>query len=282
MLRKWKVAIGKSCVKSLRSGNIPGYLDIVSEDGYLRSKYSIPLKLDILFQDDHLIVLNKPANVLSVPDRYNPDIPNLTRMLGQQFGDPIIAVHRLDKPTSGAIVFARTAEAHKELNRQFQDREVDKVYHAIVDGQPPLDEEVEIDEPIASNPGQTGKMMVSNRGKYALSIFKTMETFGHQFSLLGVQIFTGRTHQIRVHLAYAGFPLMVDPFYGKREEFKLSEIKRRFNLRKDSEERALLSRVPLHASKLAFDHPETGERLSFEAPMPKDMRATLNQLRKLK
>lgn len=240
------------------------------------------MKLDILYEDNHLVVLNKPANVLSVPDRYNPDIPNLTRMLGQHFGDPIMAVHRLDKPTSGAIVYARTAAAHKELNRQFQDREVDKVYHAIVEGQPPLGEEIEVDEPIANNPGQTGKMMVSNRGKYALSIFKTMETFGHQFSLVGAQIFTGRTHQIRVHLAYAGFPLMVDPFYGKREEFKLSEIKRRYNLGRSGEERPLLKRAPLHASKLAFDHPETGDRMTFEAEMPKDMRAVLNQLRKLK
>jgi 23S rRNA-/tRNA-specific pseudouridylate synthase len=106
---------------------------------------------------------------------------------------------------------------------------------------------------------------------------------GHQFSLLGVQIFTGRTHQIRVHLAYAGYPLMVDPLYGKREAFLLSEIKgRRYNLGKEQEERPLLSRVPLHASRLAFNHPETGKRMEFEAPMPKDMRATLNQLRKLK
>jgi len=238
------------------------------------------VKLEILYQDDHLIVINKPANLLSVPDRYIADIPNVTSMLGAKFGDPIIAVHRLDRPTSGCLVVARTPEAHKELNRQFQDREVDKVYHAIVEGQP-ADEETEVDEPIAPNPGKLGTMMVSNKGKHAFSIFKPMEFFGHQFSLVGVQIFTGRTHQIRVHLAYAGYPLMVDPQYGKREEFKLSEIKRRYNLKKDKEERPLLSRVPLHASRLAFDHPETGERMSFEAKMPKDMRATLNQLRKL-
>ncbi|MEM6769881.1 MAG: pseudouridine synthase, partial [Bacteroidota bacterium] len=124
------------------------------------------MKFDLLFHDDHVIVVNKPANLLSVPDRYNPEIPNLTHLLGARFGDPVIAVHRLDKPTSGAIVYARSAEAHKELNRQFQEREVDKVYHAIVDGQPPLDQEIEVDEPIANKPGQTGKMMVSNRGKY--------------------------------------------------------------------------------------------------------------------
>jgi RluA family pseudouridine synthase len=240
------------------------------------------LKLDILFSDDHIVIVNKPANVLSVPDRYDPDIPNLTKLLGQEFGDPIMAVHRLDKPTSGVMVYARNADAHRELNRQFQEREVDKIYHAIVDGQPPVDEEIEVDEPIANNPGESGKMMVSNKGKYAMSVFKVMETFGHQFSLIGAQIFTGRTHQIRVHLAYAGYPLMVDPYYGKRDEFKLSEVKRRFNLRKEEEERPLLNRVPLHAFRLAFDHPDSGERMEFEAEMPKDMRAVVNQLRKLR
>lgn len=225
--------------------------------------------------------MNKPANVLSIPDRYDPDIPNLTGLLGKRFGGEIFAVHRLDKPTSGVMIYARNADAHRELNRQFQEREVDKVYHAIVDGQPPLDEEIEVDEPISKNPGQTGRMMISNKGKYAMSVFKTVEHFGRQFSLVAAQIFTGRTHQIRVHLAYLGFPLMVDPFYGKREEFKLSEIKRRFNLQKEEEERALLSRISLHASRLAFNHPETGERLEFEANMPKDMRAVINQLRKL-
>lgn len=239
------------------------------------------MKLDILFHDDHLIVINKPADLLSVPDRYVAEIPNVVHLLGAQFGDPIIAVHRLDRPTSGCLVIARTPEAHRELNRQFQDREVDKVYHAIVEGQP-ANEETEVDEPIAQNPGKTGAMMISNKGKHALTIFKPMEFFGHQFSLVGVQIFTGRTHQIRVHLAYAGYPLLVDPLYGKREEFKLSEIKgRRYNAKKETEERPLLSRVPLHASRLAFNHPETGERMEFEAPMPKDMRATLNQLGKL-
>lgn len=240
------------------------------------------IKPDILHQDDHVVVINKPADVLSVPDRYDPDIPNLTRILGDHLGGELFAVHRLDKPTSGAMVFARTAEAHRELNRQFSEREVGKIYYAIVEGQPPLEEEIEVDQPVANNPGQTGRMMVSNRGKYALSIFKPVEHFGHQFSLLAAQLFTGRTHQIRVHLAYIGLPLLVDPFYGKRDAFKLSEIKRRFNLRQDEEERPLLSRAPLHASRLTFDHPDSGERMTFEAQLPKDMRAVLHQLRKLR
>ena len=239
------------------------------------------MKLDILFEDEHLVVVNKPADLLSVPDRYDPDIPHLSRLLGQKFGNPIIPVHRLDKPTSGAIVYARSPEVHRELNRQFQEREVDKIYHAIVDGQPGQGE-LEVDEPIANNPGQTGSMMVSNRGKYALSLFKQLEPLGRQFSLVGAQIFTGRTHQIRVHLAYAGYPLLVDPLYGKRSGFKLSEIKgRKYNLGRGKEERPLLSRVPLHALRLTFTHPVSDTRVTFEAAYPKDFRATLNQLRKL-
>ena len=238
------------------------------------------MKIEVLYQDEHLVVVNKPADTLSVPDRYDPEIPNVVSEIGKRFGDPVFTVHRLDKPTSGVMVIARTAQAHKELNRQFQEREVDKVYHAIVDGQP-AEGETEVDEPIANNPGKSGAMMVSNRGKYALTIFKPMEFFGHQFALVGVQIFTGRTHQIRVHLAYAGYPLMVDPQYGKREEFKLSEIKRRYQTGRGKEERPLLSRAPLHASRLAFTHPASGERMEFTAELPKDMRATINQLRKL-
>ncbi len=238
------------------------------------------MKLDLLHVDEHLVVVNKPAGLLSVPDRYNPEIPNLNKLLGERYGDPILPVHRLDRPTSGVIVFARTAAAHRELNRQFEQREVGKVYHALVEGQPG-GSEIEVDEPIASNPGKAGRMMVSNRGKYALTIFKQMEAFGHQFSLVGAQIFTGRTHQIRVHLAYAGYPLMVDPDYGTRNEFKLSEIKRRYNLGREKEERPLLARAPLHALRLSFTHPATEEKMIFEAPYPKDLRATINQLRKL-
>jgi RluA family pseudouridine synthase len=256
------------------------YFDLLGEALPLCAKIYL-LNLDILYHDEHIIVVNKASGLLTVPDRYDPDIPNLMRLLGKQFGDPILAVHRLDRPTSGILVVARTPEAHRELNRQFEEREVDKIYLALIDGQP-AQEETEVDEPIANNPGQSGKMMVSNRGKYAFTVFKVMEKLGHQFSLVGVQIFTGRTHQIRVHLAYAGFPLMVDPFYGKREAFLLSEIKgRRYNTGKEKEERPLLDRVPLHAARLAFDHPATGERMQFEAEMPKDMRAVLNQLRKL-
>ena len=238
------------------------------------------MKLELLHQDDHLVVVNKPADVLSVPDRHDPDLPNLKHLLARQLGGDVIPVHRLDRPTTGLLVFARTPAAHRSLSLQFEQRQVEKVYLAVVDGVP-AEEEGTIDEPIAPHPARVGQMMVSARGKFARTDYKVMEAFSN-FSVLGVQIFTGRTHQIRVHLAYLGHPLMVDPHYGKRTEFKLSELKgRRYNLAKHAEERPLLARLPLHAERLAFEHPDTGAWLAFRVAPPKDMRAVVSQLRKL-
>ena len=238
------------------------------------------MKLDLLHEDAHLVVVNKPADVLSVPDRHDPELPNLKHLLTERLG-LIMPVHRLDRPTTGLLVFARTAEAHRALSMQFESRDVEKVYLALVDGTPDP-AEGEIAAPIAPHPARVGQMMVSNRGgKVARTDYKVMEELG-KFSLVGVQIFTGRTHQIRVHLAYIGYPLIVDPFYGKRSEFMLSELKgRRYNKGKHEVERPLLSRVPLHASRLGFTHPATGEFLRFEAELPKDMRAMVKQLGKL-
>ena len=238
------------------------------------------MKYAIVHQDDHLVVVNKPANLLSVPDRHDPDSPNLKHLLADRLGEAI-PVHRLDKETSGLIVYARTPEAHRALSLQFEARDVEKVYLAIVDGVPG-EEEATIDEPIGLHPAKVGRMMVTARGKFARTDYKVMESFGTA-SLIGVQIFTGRTHQIRVHLSYVGHPLLVDRFYGKRTEFRLSELKgRRYNLKKGEEERPLLSRLSLHAQRLGFTHPGTGEWVAFREELPKDMRAVVNQYRKLR
>jgi len=177
------------------------------------------------------------------------------------------------------ICFARNEQAHKVLNKQFQDRTVQKFYWALVDGiVQPI--EGDIEKPIAPHPAQSGKMMVSNKGKASLTTYKVLEHFNH-FTLVEANIKTGRTHQIRVHFESIGFPLMVDKVYGVKSAFYLSQVKnKKYKLRKGQEERPLLSRSSLHAHQLTLTHPSTNEPLSFTASLPKDFQAVLKQLQK--
>jgi RluA family pseudouridine synthase len=234
---------------------------------------------EILHEDPDFVIVNKSAQVLTTPDRFKNDQANLYHLLQKKYTD-IYVVHRLDKETTGVLVFARNAEAHRHLSMQFEGRKPKKIYGALVQGH---FEETEglIDEPLAPHPSIEGKMIVSREGKASKTQYTVVEEF-KQFSWVECQIFTGRMHQVRVHLAYAGHPLAVDPLYGGAQALYLSSIKtRRFKLSKEVEsELPLLQRVPLHALSLSFEHPRTGEWLSFEAPLPKDIRATLSQLRK--
>lgn len=235
--------------------------------------------IEIIYEDEALIIVNKPSDLLTIPDRFDPTKPNLYRWLSSQYDDKIFIVHRIDRETSGAICFARTEEAHRHLSQQFEKRTVEKIYLALVEGQP-NPPEGEIDKPIGPHPTQSGIMTVIRTGKPALTLYRTIETF-KAFSLVEANIKTGRTHQIRVHFKFIGHPLMIDALYGKRDAFYLSEIKgRSYNPNKHNEERPLMSRTTLHASKLTLDHPTTGERLTFEAPLHKDFSAVLNQLDK--
>lgn len=232
----------------------------------------------ILYQDEHLIVANKPPGLLSIPDRFAPEKPNLLALLTHQYGK-VWTVHRIDRETSGLICFARNEEAHRHLSQQFEQRTVEKTYLALLDGTA-MAEVGTIDRPITESNKQAGKMMVAKKGKPAVTHYKVAERF-RQFTLAEARIETGRTHQIRVHFESIGHPLAVDSLYGRREGFYLSEVKgKSYHLGREEEERPLMSRIPLHAWKLALDHPQTGERLVFEAPLPKDFAAALKQLRK--
>lgn len=235
-------------------------------------------KVHILHEDTDLVIVNKPADYLSIPDRHNATKPNVLGFLNHQFGK-VFTVHRLDKATSGILCFAKNEVAHKHLSKQFQERTVEKIYYALVDGilHPT---EGEIDHSIAPHPARPGKMMVSNKGKKSLTIYQVVEQF-QTVALVEANIKTGRTHQIRVHFESIGFPLVVDEMYGNRTEFRLSEIKRKkFKLGKNQEERPLMTRTTLHAFRLELTHPTTLKQLNFEAPLPKDFAAVLKQLRK--
>lgn len=230
----------------------------------------------IIYEDEHLVVVNKPANYLSIPDRYKPDLPNIQQFLKNKFGE-IFTIHRLDRETSGIILFAKDAETHKALSLQFENRKVEKYYLAIVGGNV-FEDEGKIDKPIAKHPSNQ-RMIIAKQGKPSLSHYKVVEKF-RGYTLLEVQIMTGRTHQIRVHLQAIGYPLAVDPIYARKEAFYLSEIKGKKYRRIDEEERPLVSRCTLHAQSLVIHHPKTGEAMRFEAEAPKDIRAMLKQLRK--
>jgi RluA family pseudouridine synthase len=236
------------------------------------------IKLEILHDDPHFLIVNKEPGMLSIPDRFVAEIPNLLKSLNQ-IHEKVFVVHRLDKETSGIICYAKTEEAHKHLNKQFLDRTVDKHYLAVVEGSP-YPTSGEIDLAIIESSVTRGKMIVKKTGKPSLTVFETLEFFKH-YSLVDANIKTGRMHQVRIHFSAIGHPLDIDPLYGRQSEIFLSKIKRKkFNLQKNVEERPLMSRTTLHAHSLEFDHPVTGERMKFEAEPPKDFRALLNQLRK--
>jgi 23S rRNA pseudouridine1911/1915/1917 synthase len=236
-------------------------------------------KPSIIFEDDDIIVLNKPANYLTIPDRFVAERANLTTFLKDRL-ENVFVVHRLDKETSGVILFAKNAAAHRNLSMQFEARTVDKIYLALVEGSVHK-EEGEINQPIANNMRDKGRMIIASRGKPSLTLYQVIERFKN-YTLVEANIKTGRTHQVRVHFEVIGYPLAVDSLYGRKDAFLLSEVKmKKYRSGKDViEEKPLMSRTTLHAAKVTFNHPTTDESITFEAELPKDFRAVLNQLRK--
>ncbi len=235
-------------------------------------------KTGTLFENEHFVALNKPSGLLSVPDREGKEI-SLKQILKEKYGQ-IWTVHRLDKDTSGVIVFAKDEETHKYLSGLFEGREVEKFYTGIVHGVP-AQGSGSIDAPIMEHPVKKGLMVINKKGKAALTDYTVVESIGN-FSLVQFQIHTGRTHQIRVHMKHIGHPIICDPLYGNGEPVMLSAIKKKFNLsKKEEEERPLFNRLALHSERLQFKDAAKQKHV-FEAPLPKDMRALLQQLRKWK
>lgn len=235
------------------------------------------MRLQPVYEDEAYVAYNKPSGLLSIPDRYHTELPCLYTAAGKQH-DKLFVVHRLDKDTSGLICFAKTEAAHRHLSMAFENRGVEKFYTAIVQGAP-VEERGSIREPIGPDPVRKGCMQVQKKGKPAHTDFERLQAWKN-YALLQLQLHTGRTHQIRVHLAYAGHPVLCDPLYGSGAPFLLSSVKKGYKLSMDSlEEQPLLNRLALHASTLSFKD-ETGKALNLTAPLPKDIRATVAQLDK--
>ena len=232
----------------------------------------------IIYEDENLIALNKPSGLLSIPDREGKDI-SLKKLLIEKYGN-IFTVHRLDKDTSGLIVFARNETTHKLLSQQFEERQTEKIYLGLVLGSL-AEKKGSIEAPISEHPAKRGFMTVYKNGKESLTDYEVLEDF-KIFSWVQFQIHTGRTHQIRVHAKHIGHPVVCDELYGDGKPVLLSSLKHRFKLSKNElEERPILNRLALHALSLQFVN-ANGEKLKLDAPVPKDLRALLQQLRKRK
>ena len=228
------------------------------------------IPLDIVYEDEYLAVINKPAGLVVHPGAGVPG-GTLANALAYHFAlvphpsslvpRPGI-VHRLDKDTSGLIVIAKDDQTAEELSRQFHDREVEKSYIALVHGSPDENSGT-IDRPIARHKHNRTAMTIAAHGRSALTLWRVQSRFD-KFTLLDVEIKTGRTHQIRVHLASINHPVVGDETYNAGRDKTVADLKIRKAI-------ADLGRFFLHAEKLSFTHPKTGERLSFNQPLPEEL-----------
>jgi 23S rRNA pseudouridine955/2504/2580 synthase/23S rRNA pseudouridine1911/1915/1917 synthase len=246
-------------------------------------------QLTLLWENDDAIAVAKPAALATIPGRDEP--ASVLHHLAAQIGllangaaDPRLrVVHRLDKDTSGVLLFAKNIEAQRHLSHQFQNNTISKEYLALVVGRP-TEREGEVDAPLARHPSSIKHMaIVTHGGRPARTAWK-VEEFFREYTLLRVFPKTGKTHQIRVHLQSIGLPLAIDPLYlnpipGRPPGIFLSRFKRGYSPTAGEEERPLIDRLTLHAEKLTFLDRQ-GQPVSVACPLPKDMRAVLNQLRR--
>ncbi len=252
----------------------------------IRDKHQRKRRITILHEDDDLLIVDKPAGIPVIRDRWDANLPNLKELLQKQYGkkpadseQAVWVVHRIDMDTSGIVMLARHEEAHRRLNRLFQERLVEKTYLAVTSGIPQPDRG-EISAPMEEHPSRKRRMRIARKGKAAVTRYETLETF-RRFALLQLSPISGRTHQIRLHLQHIGAPLAVDPMYGSHAALDISMLKRSVSPRRDDAPISpLINRLTLHASRLRFKHPFSETQVDIEAPLPKDFSALLKRLRK--
>ena len=224
-----------------------------------------PSDIQVLFSDSALLVVDKPVGFSTLPDGYNPTLPHVKSMLEQEHGRLWI-VHRLDKETSGVLLLARSAEAHRSLNTQFEQHQVSKIYHALVKGNPEWQEKI-INLPLRSNGDRSHRTVIDlYNGKPALTHLKVLERFSH-YCLVEAIPETGRTHQIRVHLSSEGMSIVGDKLYGDRKRDIPSEIESR-PLHNIDLSKISTAGMGLHARSLEITHPISGQKLKIKAPYP--------------
>jgi RluA family pseudouridine synthase len=238
-----------------------------------------PMPGDPLYLDEHILVINKEAGTLVVPASHKPDDKSLVEILSLQYGK-LWPVHRLDRETSGVLLFARDAEAHRILNHQFQMREIHKTYHLLVIGQPEW-ETKEVNLPLRVNGDRRHRTIIDlAQGKPAQTHFRILQRYHDKAALIEAVPFTGYTHQIRTHASSCGLWILKDWLY--LPWFYYPGIPAAKPSLQDEEKRLAdqmpIQRVALHALRIIFTHPSTNNQVTIDAPYPQDFRQTIEVL----
>lgn len=246
-------------------------------------------EIPVLYEDEHLLALDKPSGLLTSPDRYDPERPNLMKLLHAGIAENkpwarerglsyLMNAHRLDFETSGVILLAKSKPVLVQLANLFGSEKPAKKYGALVQGQPASDE-FESDAKLAPHPANPAIVRVDpKQGKRALTLFKVRERFDG-WTWIECRPLTGRTHQIQVHLKSFGLPIVGDALYGGKPLW-LSRLKSDYRLKPNHEERPLIGRLALHAEELTLTHPAGGQVVSIEVSLPKDITVGLKYLRR--
>ncbi len=245
-------------------------------------------EIQILYEDAYLMAINKPASLLTAPDRYDPKRPNLMRLLQEGIRQEkpwavqrkltyLMNPHRLDFETTGVLLLAKTKEVLVSMTDLFGTDKISKKYIALAHNRPDKDE-FEVNVIMAPNPRRPEIMrVVKKKGKRSITKFRVIEKFAG-YTLFDCFPITGRTHQIRLHLRYAGCPVVGDRLYGG-SPLTLSSLKKGYKIQNGKIEQPLISTVALHSNQIDFVHPITGENVSISAPEPKPLIVALKYLR---
>ena len=232
----------------------------------------------IIYEDENIVAVNKSSGIAVSPDRWDPSKARLDKLVAEYLHiQKIYTVHRIDRETSGLVVFTKDPESHKSLSMAFENRKIRKRYIAAVHGRPSWKETI-CDLALVPNGNKQHHTIIDKyRGKKSLTTFRVLGSAGN-YSILEALPETGRTHQIRVHLAILGHPIVCDGLYGRDKPVLLSSFKRNWQ-GNPQEERPLISRLGLHAAELFI--PGYGENgLALKAPLPRDMAALIKQMEK--
>jgi tRNA pseudouridine32 synthase / 23S rRNA pseudouridine746 synthase len=218
------------------------------------------MNIEILYSDANILAVSKPAGLLTIPDGYHPELACAVQLLRDSQGQ-LLVVHRLDKETSGVLLFARNAQTHKFLNEQFQDRQVQKIYRAIIAGSPDWDWQ-EIELPLKVDGDRKHRTRVNLAGSKPAQTEIRVIARSTGYSFVEARPHSGYTHQIRAHLSAVGFPIVSDPLYDKQS----------------MDHSHIISRLGLHAYQISFLLPNSTTPLSINAPYPYDFQAALSKL----